>query len=115
MDDNATMIELLWKRAEDYAKTSIEWCKLIAIERSADLVSSLASRLLILSVLALSFFFLNLGLAFWLGELFGASFYGFLAVGCFYAVMTIPIYALRKRIIKRPVSNAVIKELMEDM
>ena len=53
MNENATPIEILFEKAEEYSKTTIELFKLNAIDKSAEVVSSLAVRLVIFIVVAL--------------------------------------------------------------
>ena len=64
MKSIATPIELLFDRVEDYSKTTLELFKLKAIDKSADVVSSLVSRLTILLVVALFIIIINIGVPF---------------------------------------------------
>ncbi len=113
MDDNATPLETLLKQAEDYSKTSIEFFKLSAIDKSADMASTFVSSIAIFIIVALSLLILNIGLALWIGKQLGESFYGFFIIGGFYAVLTVPLYIFRDQWIKYPFSNSVIKQLLK--
>ncbi|MGM0582704.1 MAG: hypothetical protein ACQETL_18650 [Bacteroidota bacterium] len=113
MNDNATPIETLLKKAEDYSKTSIEYFKLSAIDKSADMASSLVSRLAIFTIVALSLVILNIGLSLWIGKQLGESFYGFFIMGGFYAILAIPVHIFRNQWIKSPISNSLIKRLLK--
>ena len=75
MTDNATPIESLFERAEVYTKTTLELYKLQAIDKSADVVSSLLSRLAVFMAVALSILIINIGFALWIGKLLHNSFY----------------------------------------
>ena len=54
MPDDATPIESLFERAEDYSRTTVELLKLQAIDKTADVVSSLISRMAVFITVALS-------------------------------------------------------------
>lgn len=112
MAEEATPIATLLERAEDYGKTTIELFKLNAIDKSADVVSSLVSRLVITTSIALSLLTLNIGLALWIGQLLGDSFHGFFVIGGFYAVLAVLLYVFRDEWIKYPISNSIIKQML---
>jgi len=113
MNNNATSIEMLFERAEDYSRTSIELFKLHAVDKSADVVSSLATRLVIVIVVALFMVSVTVGLALWIGELLGKTYYGFFVIAGFYAIAGMLLYAFRHQWIKEPVSNTIITQLMQ--
>ena len=54
MEDNTSTIEMLFERAEDYTKTTIDLVKLTVVEKTADVLSSLISRLTVSIVDVLS-------------------------------------------------------------
>jgi hypothetical protein len=109
----ATTIEMLFEKAEDYGKTSIELFKLNAIDKSADLVSSLVTKVAIAIVVAMFILILNIGLAFWVGELLGKVYYGFFAVAGFYALLSLLICVFQHSLVKIPISNRLIVKLLK--
>jgi len=113
MADNATPIATLLERAEDYSNSTIELFKLNAIDKSADVVSSLVSRLAIFITVALSLLIVSIGFALWVGKLLGDSFYGFFVIGGFYAILAILLHIFRHAWIKYPVSNSIIKQMLK--
>ena len=113
MTDHATPIATLLERAEDYGNSTIELLKLNAIDKSADVVSSLVSRLAIIMTVALSLLIINIGVALWVGKLLGNSFYGFFVIGGFYALVSILLHIFRHQWIKYPVSNSIIKQILK--
>lgn len=113
MADNATPLATLLERAEDYSNSTIELFKLNAIDKSADVVSSLVSRLVICITVALSLLIINIGFALWIGKLLGDSFYGFFVIGGFYAILAILLHIFRHAWIKYPVSNSIIKQMLK--
>lgn len=113
MNDNPTPIEALFEKAEDYSKTTLELFKLNAIDKTAEIVSSLAVRLAILLAVVLFVLVLNIGVALWIGELLGKTYYGFFVVAGIYAIITILLYVFRNRWIRYPVSNAIITQMLK--
>lgn len=112
MADNATPIATLLEQVEDYSKTSIELFKLNAIDKTAEIASSFASSMVTLYLVALSLLIVNIGLALWIGEMLGNSFYGFFIIGGFYGLVAILVHIFRQQWIKYPVSNSVIKQML---
>lgn len=114
MSSTATTIEMLFEKAEDYGKTSIELLKLEAIDKSADLVSSLVTKVAIAIVVAMFILILNIGLSLWIGELLGKAYYGFLAVAGFYGLTSLLLYSFQKSWVKTPVSNRLIVKMLKE-
>ncbi len=112
MNNNATPIETLFEKAGDYSKTTIELLKLNAIDKSADVVSTLAVQLVIFIVVALFTLVINFGVALWIGELLGKSYYGFFVVAAFYFLVAIIVYSFRNQWIKSPLNNSIIAQLL---
>lgn len=113
MIDNATNLETLFEKAEGYSKTTIELFKLNAIDKSADVASSLVSRLVILMAVALFALITNIGIALWIGELLGEFYYGFFILGGFYSLVAILLHTFRHQWIKYPVSNSIISQMLK--
>ncbi len=113
MTDDATPIATLLERAENYSNSTIELIKLNAIDKSADVISSLVSRLAILVTVTLSLLIINIGIALWLGKQLGDSFYGFFIIGGFYVLLTLLMYIFRHQWLKYPVRNSIINQLMK--
>jgi len=112
MNDHATPLETLFEKAEKYSKTTIELAKLQAIEKSADVVSGLAVQLVIFMGVILSVLILNIGLALWIGDLLGKSYYGFFAVAGGYAILAFLLYSFRDRV-RTPLHNMIIVQLLK--
>lgn len=114
MIDNATPIETLFERAQDYSKSTIKLFKLNAIDKSADVASSLLARLAVIMTVVLSVVIINIGISIWLGKLLGEVFYGFLIIGGFYALMALMLHIYRYQWIKHPISNSIVKKMMKE-
>jgi hypothetical protein len=109
MEDHAKLIEELLEKATEYGKTSFELVKLKALDKTSDVVSSIIPDSIVF-VLILSFMlFLNLGLAFWLGEILGKTFLGFFAVAAFWGFIGLIICLFMRKWLKKLISNYIIK------
>lgn len=113
MIDDTTPIAALFERAEDYAKTSIKLVKLNAVDKSAEIVSSLFSLLVVSMTVVLSIIIISIGVALWLGKLLGDSFYGFFIIGAFYLFIAILLRIFREQWLKYPVSNSIIRQMLK--
>ncbi len=113
MTDSTTPIATLLDRAENYGKTTLNLFKLHAIDKSADVVSSLVSQLAVLMAVVFSVLIASIGLSLWIGKLLGDSFFGFFIIGGFYAVVAIILNVFRHQWIKYPVSNSIIKQMLK--
>jgi|ERR1035437_3901765 phosphoglycerol transferase MdoB-like AlkP superfamily enzyme len=112
MENPLSLIETLFEKTEHYAKTSAELIKLKAIDKSADVISTLTARLTVVVFIALFFLVLNIGIALWIGEMLGKSYYGFFIVAGFYALVGIVLYAFRDKWIKAPLKNSIITQAL---
>jgi hypothetical protein len=113
MDDNSKLLDSLLERATEYSKTSYELVKLKALDKTTDIISTLIPLSVVFVLIASVILFLNIGLAFWLGEILGKIFYGFFAVAAFYVVAVIVIHFFMHKWLKRLVSNYFIKQVLK--
>ncbi len=111
MEEQKQQIEILFDRASDYLETRLELFKLKATHKTTDVASSLASRLIMILIVILVVFMVNIGLALWLGEVLGKSYYGFFALGGFYILVAILFQVFKNSLVEIPMSNAIIKKL----
>lgn len=112
MEDKIHFIEPLFERAEEYGKTSLELFKLKASYKTANVISTLVSRGTVVIVLSMFSVFANIGVAVWLGDLLGKSYYGFFCVAGFYGVAGGVIYFFMHNYIKKSISNTIISQLL---
>ncbi|MEZ7498567.1 hypothetical protein QO200_07420 [Flavobacterium sp. Arc3] len=113
MSSKATTIEILFEKVEDYTRTTVELAKLNVIDTSADVLSSMISRLTIAIVFAMFLLLLNLGLSFWIGELLGNFYFGFFIMAALYLILSIVLYYYKDQWIKMPVSNFIITKMLK--
>jgi hypothetical protein len=111
MESNSSSIELLLSTVEQYNKTTFELLKLKSVAKSADVVSTLVSHLTLIIAVSLFALTFNIAISFWLGELFGKIYYGFLIVASFYALVGISLLFLHPTI-KARVNNSIIMQML---
>jgi uncharacterized membrane protein len=114
MEEKATVIESLFEKAETYAKTNLDLFRLKAIDKSADVISSIVAKLAIIIVVLLIVLLVNIGLALWIGELVGKSYYGFFIVAAFYVLVALILYYNSGVILKAPVNNSIILQMIKE-
>ena len=113
MEDQESLIESLIEKGEQYGKTTLELLKLKTLDKSADVVSTLVSWSIVIVFAVLFFLILNIGIALWIGELLGKSYYGFFVVAGFYALLAIVFGIFRKQLVKNPVNNSIVTQVLE--
>jgi|SRR5688572_24338627 len=113
IEERKEMIEDLFEKIEEYVKTNIELAKLKATDKVAEIVGTIATQVAIIILAFFFFLMLNIGIAFWIGTEMGQTHYGFLIVAAFYAVILGILFIFRKSIIKTPVSNAIISQILK--
>ena len=113
METPVTLVETMFEKAEAYAKTTIELTKLKALETSAKLVTSFVSRVSVIVMFSLFALVLNIGIALFLGDLLGKTYYGFFIVAAFYLLAGILLHFYMHKWIKKPLSEMIIKQVLE--
>ncbi len=112
MENNENIIESLFEKASEYGKTSFELIKLRALEKTSHVGASIVTHSFVMIIAGTLALFVNLGIAFWLGEILGKLFYGFFAVAACYFVIFM-LFLLFSRPIKRCVQNYFIKLVLK--
>jgi fatty acid desaturase len=112
MEDKAKLVESLLERATDYGNTSFELVKLKALDKTSDVVSSFIPHTVVFLLIASMMFFLNLGIAFWLGEILGNTCFGFFVVAAFYGIIGIVIHSFMHKRLKKRIGNYIIKQVL---
>lgn len=114
MSDTVNHIKTLYTECKNYVETSVELYKLSAVDKIADVLSSLFSKV-ILALIAFTFIvFFNLAIAFLISEKLGSYSQGFLIVSMFYLVIAIVAYIFRKSLVQNPIANSIIVKMMSN-
>ena len=113
MEDKTKLIESLYERAADYGKTTFELVKLQALDKTSDVVSTIIPHSIVFVLFASFMIFLNLGLAFWLGEILGKTFFGFFVIAGFYVIIGLILHFFMHGWIKWKIRNYIIKQFLK--
>ncbi len=106
-------LESLLEKGEEYGKTSFELLKLKALDKTAELTSSLILNGTFLIIISVFFIMGTIGLALWLGSLLGKPWYGFFAVAGFYGIIGCILYFLMHKWFRKVVGDFIIKQVLK--
>ncbi|HBH84798.1 MAG: hypothetical protein A2X04_00420 [Bacteroidetes bacterium GWF2_41_9] len=113
MESNAKLIEALLEKVSDYGVTSFELVKLKALDKTSDAASTFIPNLVVFIVVAVFTLFINLGIAFWLGDILGKIYFGFLVVAGFYGVIAIVVHFFLHKWLKKVIWNYIIRIVLK--
>jgi hypothetical protein len=111
METNTTQIELLLASAEQYNRANLELLKLKSVDKTASIASTLFSRALLTMALFIFTMMLTIAISFWLGELLGAVYFGFLSVASVYAMIAIILFVCHA-LIKKRAANFIVLQML---
>jgi hypothetical protein len=111
MEKQTNQIGTLFEKGETYLETRISLYRLRAIDKSSDILSSIASRLVIALFIASCFLMFNIGLALLIGRSIGEMYYGFFIVAGFYLIVIAVLFSFRDKWLKAPISDLIIKSI----
>ena len=100
-------------QAEQYIKTSMELYTLRLTAKIAKIVSTLITQLVIGVLAMIVLFMLSMFLAFWIGDLMGRSYLGFLIIGGVIGLVTGILFLMRDKMIRKPLMNDIISEILK--
>lgn len=113
MEDIIKLIQSLLESATEYGKVSFELVKLKIIDKLTGIVSSAIPLSIVIVLISLFLLFLNLGLAFWLGEVMGKTYYGFFSLAAFYLLMAAIIHFFLNKWFKRLIGDYFVKRVLK--
>lgn len=105
--------DTIFDQAEDYIKTSMELYTLRVTGKVAKIISTLVTQLVIGVLAIIVLFMLSMFLAFWIGDLMGRAYLGFLIIGGVIGVVTWILFLMRDKLIRKPVMNDIISEILK--
>ncbi len=111
--DDTTLVEELFDKTKEYLNTRLELMKLKAVKKGTRLFSAIFLFLFLAMVFILIIVLFSVGLAAYLGVILGSYHFGFFIVGGFYLLVGIAFVMFRKKLFQNPVSNWLIKNLMD--
>jgi hypothetical protein len=112
MEEHTNLIDSLLERATEYSKTSFELVKLNVVDQTSNGLSSLAAHSIVKVIFACFMLFINLGIAFWVGELLGEMYLGFLVVAAFYGLLAFILHFLMYKWMKRVFYDYFVRQML---
>jgi len=113
METPASVMEETIKRFEAYSTTTVELTKLKAIDATTTVVTSVVSKATVVLMFSMFAFVLNIGIALWVGELLGKSYYGFFVVAGFYLIAGIIFNFFLPKWVGKPLSDLIITQALQ--
>ena len=113
MQETVNQLDVLLEKAAIYSKTSYELAKLRALDKSSDLISTIIPQSVVIALAISGLFFLNIGIALYLGEWLNSMYCGFIIVSAAYMVMAIIMRLFFYKPLKRIVGNYIIKTILK--
>jgi len=113
MENKPTSVEELFYKLKDYGETTLDLYKLKAINKVSGFLSNLIVGLLLIVLLFLVLICISIGLGLLIGSWLGNVYWGFFIMAGIYIIIGLVLFSGRKRILKEPVANHMIKELID--
>ena len=112
MKTNTELVETLFNKATDYGKTSYRLVKLKTLDKTSDVVSTFIPHSLVFILLSSVVLFVNLGLALWIGEILGKSYFGFLIIAALYGIIALFMHFVMHKWLKSKICNYIIRKTL---
>jgi hypothetical protein len=111
VENTASSVEMLYEKAKKYTQTSLDLLTLNTVDKTADVLSSLTSRVFIAMAVAMFTLFINIGISLFIGKLLNDYYLGFLIVSAFYFIIAGVLYFFKEKLIETPIANLIIAKL----
>jgi len=112
MEEQENFMSPLLERVKEYGTTSYELLRLKTIDKTAEVSSTIITRILIGLIFFVFFLFGNIALALWLGELLGEVYCGFLCVAGIHLFIWSVLIIFFRKAIRRGINNSVVSKLI---
>src|ERR1700744_5951723 len=113
MQEQQSDIDILLSDAGDFIETRTNLWKYKGIESLADVSGELVAGLAMIVFVSFVIIIFSVGFALLIGEWLGKTYYGFFFLGAFYSIVAIVLFAGRRRWLKNPFSNMLIRKILK--
>ncbi|MEO6894393.1 MAG: phage holin family protein [Ginsengibacter sp.] len=113
MENAPTAVEELFYKLKDYIETTADLFKLKAINKVSGFTSTLIVSIVLIILLFLIMICISFGFALLIGDWLGHAYWGFFIMGILYLIIGLILFSNRNKILKEPISNKFIKELID--
>jgi hypothetical protein len=104
----------LFSNIKEYASVTKELAILTVAEKTSTAAAGAAAGGVLAVLGFFAFLFANLTLAFYLSDVIGNSWAGFLILTGFYLLLTLIVYFTQEKMIKKPIENGMIKKIFKE-
>ena len=113
MENQPSNVEELFYKLKDYGDTRLDLFKLKSINKISGFITSIITSAILMVLLALVLLCITIGAALLIGALLGKTYYGFFIIAGVYIIVGLVLFSSRDKMLKTPVSNRLIKELID--
>lgn len=113
MENSQTSVEELFYKIKDYGDTRLDLFKLKSINKAAGLLSTVITSLVVFMLVFLVIICVSIGLALLIGQWLGAYYYGFFIIAVVYLITGLVLFSNKTKMIKTPISDRLIKDLID--
>lgn len=113
MENKPTGVEELFLKLKDYGETTLDLYKLKAINKVSGFTSTLIVSVILVVLLFVVLICITIGFGFLIGMWLGHTFWGFFIMAAIYIIIGLVLYSGRNKILKQPISDKLIKELID--
>ena len=106
-------VENLFYEVKEYLNMRIELAELKLSHKTSVITSSLITYIFLCMIAFGFMLILTIGLSLWIGSYFKEVYWGFLIIAGCYLVAGVVLYTLRKRYIKQPVANLILRDIFD--
>lgn len=113
MENKPEGLEDLFQKMKEYAEVQVNLLRLKGARKLASSLSSIVSSVILVVISGAILFCFTIGISLLVGDWLGKTYYGFFIVGGIYVIAGIIIYRMRNKLIKRKVTDKLIRELLD--
>ncbi|ADY53320.1 hypothetical protein Pedsa_2779 [Pseudopedobacter saltans DSM 12145] len=106
-------MEELLEKIKEYIETRFKLAKLVLIEKGTSIFADIITTLIVVFFLIVAFLFISIGLGFYISELIGNTYGGFLIVGLFYFLIALIVFLTKDKYIEKSIVNGIIKKIFK--
>jgi hypothetical protein len=113
MENETTIVEELFYKLKDYGETTLTLYKLKAISKVSGIISATITYVLLMVLFFLVLICISVGLSLLIGSWLGHTYWGFFIMTAIYILIGLILFSGRKKYLKAPISDKLIKELID--
>ena len=107
----ADRLEDLASHVKEFINIRLESMKLAFAEKLSKIMANMIAAVVVVLMLLFFVIFFSTALAYYLGELFGHVWIGFLIVAGLFLLLAFITWSIREKLIRLPVMNAILSQL----